>query len=74
MKFRLSSSWRIGPWVAPADTVIDTSADEVWSRRAKGKTIPFDAVPMDAEAYEAQLKAFPDAKHLLSGGWEDKTR
>jgi hypothetical protein len=69
MKFRLSSSWRIGPWIAPADTVIDYSKSDEWSRRAKGKTIPFDAICLDQQAWEEQLKAYWEHRHLLRGGW-----
>jgi hypothetical protein len=72
MRYRLSSAWHVGAVLCPANTIIDTSIDDHWSRLAKGKTIPFNAVALDAEAYEAQLKAFPDAKHLLSGGWDNK--
>jgi len=72
MRYRLSQSWRVGAVRCPSGVVIDASANDYWSRLVKGKTIPFNAVPLDAEAYEAQLKEFPDAKHLLSGGWEEK--
>jgi hypothetical protein len=72
MRFKLSSDWRVGTALCPADTVLDFSKPDKWTALAKGKTIPFDAMPLDVEAYEAQLKAFPDAKHLLSGGWENK--
>jgi hypothetical protein len=72
MRFRLSQDWRLGAVLCPEGTVIDASADDYWSKAAKGKTIPFNSTPLDVEAYEAQLKAYPDAKHLLSGGWEEK--
>jgi hypothetical protein len=55
----------VGAVLCPANTVIDTSKRDHWSELAKGKTIPFNAVALDAEAYEAQLKAYPDSKHLL---------
>jgi hypothetical protein len=56
----------------PAGTTIDSASNDYWAQKAKGMTIPIDAVPLDAQAYEAQLRAYPDAKHLLSGGWENK--
>jgi hypothetical protein len=72
MRFRLNSAWPLfdGTWIVPADTIIDTSANDQWSVRARGQTIPFSAQPLDQEAWEAQLAAYPDAKHLLGGGWQ----
>jgi hypothetical protein len=72
MKFRITSPWSLfgSTWIVPADTIIDASSNDRWSQRAKGKVIPLNAVPIDAEAYEAQLKAYPDSKHLLGGGWQ----
>jgi hypothetical protein len=75
MKFQITGQdWTIlsGTWRVPKGTVIDSGSDDVWSVRARGQTIPFSATPLDVEAHEAQLKAYPDAKHLLSGAWEDK--
>jgi hypothetical protein len=50
--------------------VIDASANDRWSQLAKGKTIPIDATPLDEEAWQAQLRAYPDHRHLLGGGWQ----
>jgi hypothetical protein len=72
MRFRLSQSWRVGAVLCPAGVVIDTSANDYWSKAAKGKTIPFDATPLDVEAHEEQLKVYSEHRHLLRGGWEDK--
>jgi hypothetical protein len=66
MRFRLSTAWE----GAPAGTIIDTSKRDRWSELAKGKTIPFNATPLDEEAWQAQLRAYPDQKHLLGGGWQ----
>jgi hypothetical protein len=69
MKFRLSQSWRLGAVLCPAGTVLDFSKRDRWSELAKGKTIPLSATPLDQEAWEAQLAAYPDHRYLLGGGW-----
>jgi hypothetical protein len=66
----MGTGWRLGDAVVPANTVIDASAKDRWSQRAKGKVIPFNATPLDEEAWQAQLAAYPDHKHLLGGGWQ----
>ena len=72
MRFRLNSDWALfgGTWIVPAGTIIDTSIDDQWSRRARGLPPPINAVPLDEEAWQAQLRAYPDQKHLLGGGWQ----
>ena len=70
MRFRITGQgWRLGDALVPADTVIDFAKRDQWSQRAKGKTIPINATPLDDEAWQAQLAAYPDQKHLLGGGW-----
>jgi hypothetical protein len=66
MRFRLSTPWPMGAVLCPAGTVIDASANDYWSQRARGKVIPFTAICLDQEA---QLRAYPDSVHLLGGGW-----
>jgi hypothetical protein len=70
MKFRITEGWRLGAVLCPAGVVIDASANDHWSQKARGKVIPFNAVPLDEEAWQAQLAAYPDQKHLLGGGWQ----
>jgi len=70
MRYRLSSAWPMGAVLCPAGTVIDANANDRWSQLAKGKTIPINATPLDDEAWQAQLRAYPDQKHLLGGGWQ----
>ena len=71
MRFRITGpGWQLGDALVPADTVIDASAKDRWSQYAKGKVIPFNATPLDEEAWQAQLAAYPDQKHLLGGGWQ----
>jgi hypothetical protein len=62
----------MGAVVCPANTIIDTSIDDHWSRLTKGKVIPLSAVPLDEQALQEQLREYPEARHLLSGGWEEK--
>jgi hypothetical protein len=45
--------------------VIDASAEDHWSLIARGLTIPINAAPLDDEAWQAQLRAYPEHKHLL---------
>jgi len=71
MKFQITEDWPLhgGVWLCPAGTVIDTSSNDQWSMRAKGLTPPLSAVAMDQEAFDAQLREYPDAAHLLGGAW-----
>jgi len=70
MRFRITGQgWRLGDTLVPADTVIDFARSDQWSKRAKGKPIPLNAQPLDEEAWQAQVRAYPDAKHLLGGAW-----
>ena len=70
MRFRTTDCWPLGDaLVCPANTIIDASAKDRWSQRAKGKVIPINATPLDQEAWEAQLAAYPEHRHLLGGGW-----
>jgi hypothetical protein len=73
MKFKIiGAGWQLGDALVPADTVIDLVKSDRWSKLAKGKTIPINATPLDEEAWQAQLAAYPNQKHLLGGAWEDK--
>jgi len=73
MRYQITGQdWPIlgGTWRVPIDTIIDASSDDQWSIRARGLTPPITAKCLDAEAWEAQLKAYPDHRHLLGGGWQ----
>jgi hypothetical protein len=70
MRFRITGpGWRLGDALVPAETIIDLAKSDRWSKLAKGKTIPIDAVPLDQEAWETQPRLYSDHKHLLRGGW-----
>jgi hypothetical protein len=69
MRFKLSSAWSVGADVVPTGTIIDFAKSDRWSKLAKGKTIPLNATPLDQEAHEAQQRAYPDHRYLLSGSW-----
>ena len=70
MIFRLTQPWPLDAVIAPAGTVVDASTDDYWALKARGLTPPLSAVPCDREAWEAQLAAYPDHRHLLGGGWQ----
>jgi hypothetical protein len=74
MKFQITGKgWALsgGTWIVPSGTIINSASDDVWSVRARGQTIPINAVPLDAQAWEAQLAAYgADHRHLLGGGWQ----
>jgi hypothetical protein len=71
MRFRITGQgWRLDrSTLVPANTVIDASASDRWSKRARGLPPPINATALDREAFEAQLAAYPEHKHLLGGGW-----
>jgi hypothetical protein len=72
MKFQITGQdWIIlsGAWRVPMGTIINSASGDVWSVRAKGLTPPINSKALDQEAWEAQLKAYPDSAHLLGGGW-----
>jgi hypothetical protein len=69
MKYRINSPWSVDALLCPAQTVIDASASDYWAQKARGKVIPINATPLDEEAWQAQLSAYPDHRHLLGGGW-----
>ena len=70
MKFRITEGWRVGAVVIPAGTIISSDGTDHWSLKARGKDIPFNATPMDAQAWEEQLRLYADHRHLLGGGWQ----
>jgi hypothetical protein len=69
MRFRITEGWRLGDALVPKDTIVDLAKSDRWSKLAKGKPVPIDAVPLDQEAWETQLRLYSEHKHLLRGGW-----
>jgi hypothetical protein len=70
MRFQITGrGWLLGDMLCPSGTVLDFSKPDMWTKRAKGKVIPINATPLDQEAHEAQQRAYPDHRYLLSGGW-----
>ena len=67
MRFQLTADWNITGVLLPAGTIIDTTDPNC---PAKDLTIPINARCLDAESWQAQLAAYPDAKHLLGGAWQ----
>jgi len=73
MKFRVEPpGWPLagGARFVPPGTIFDFAIPEQ-KALAQG-LIPINATPLDAEAHEAQLRAYPEHRHLLGGGWENK--
>lgn len=71
MRFQITGQgWPLqgGAALAPAGTVIDWSANDHFSVYARGLTIPINATALDDEAWQAQLAAYPDHRHLLGSG------
>jgi hypothetical protein len=65
MRYQITADWpKAG---LKAGEIIDTADPNC---PAKGLTIPINARCLDAESWEAQLRAYPDQKHLLGGGWQ----
>jgi hypothetical protein len=68
MRFQINGQgWPLngGAALAPAGTVIDTASNDHWSLYARGLIPPINATALDAEAWQAQLRAYPEHKHLL---------
>ena len=71
MKFRVEPpGWPLagGARFVAAGTVFDFANPEQ-KELAQGM-IPLNAQPLDQEAWEEQLRLYPDHKHLLGGGWQ----
>jgi hypothetical protein len=45
--------------------VIDSNSDDEWSRLARRFTPPWDAQPLDDEAYQLMLQSYPNHRHLI---------
>src|SRR5262249_61838755 len=70
MKFQITGQgWPIGQHLIPSGTLIDFSEPNIWTALATEIVIPINATPLDEEAWEAQLRAYPEHRHLLGGGW-----
>ena len=71
MRYQITGAgWRVGQYLIPSGTVIDTGATDRWSLFARGRTPPINCTALDDEAWQAQLQAYPEQKHLLGGGWQ----
>jgi hypothetical protein len=72
MRYQITGAgWRVGQYLIPSGTVINTRATDRWSLFARGRTPPINSTPLDQEAWEAQLAAYgAEHRHLLGGGWQ----
>jgi hypothetical protein len=62
MRFQVTGAgWPLsgGAWLAPAGTIFDYDAPNMWTALVARGVIPLNATPLDAEAYQAQLAAYP---------------
>ena len=70
MIYEVLQDWEVGSVVVAKGTILDfDNPRSVESSVGRDRSPPLFAKAMDQEAFEAQLRAFPDAKHLLPGGW-----
>jgi hypothetical protein len=68
MRFQITGrGWPVDQWLIPTGTLIDYASDDQWSKliRQRGLPPPINATPLDDEAYQAQLRAYPGYKYLL---------
>ena len=68
MRFQITGpGWPLDgdAWLAPAGTIFDYDNPDHWTSRIARGVIPINATPLDDEARQAQLKAYPEHKHLL---------
>lgn len=68
MKFQIcGQGWPLngGAALAPAGTIIDSTSEDHFSLFARGLPPPINSTALDAEAWQAQLRAYPEHKHLL---------
>jgi hypothetical protein len=71
MRFQITGAgWPLdgGARLCPSGTIIDYSQSDTWTQHARGKGIPITATPLDDEAWQAQLAAYPYHRHLLGPG------
>jgi hypothetical protein len=71
MKYEVLHDWKVGDVVVTKGTVLDFDNPRSQFEGVVGRDRcpPLAARAMDQEAFEAQVRAYPDAKHLLGGAW-----
>jgi hypothetical protein len=71
MKYQIGGQgWPVDQWLIPTGTVIDDASEDQWSTlvRQRGLKPPINATALDTEAWQAQLAAYPEHRHLLGSG------
>jgi hypothetical protein len=69
MKFQLMRhGWPVGQWFIPEGTIIDASSNDEWSRLARGRTPPSNAIALDQEAADAMLRRYPKEQMHVGPG------
>ena len=70
MIYEVLQDWEVGDVVVAKGTILNfDNPRSVESAVGRDRSPPLFARAIDQEAFEAQLAAYPDAKHLLPGAW-----
>jgi len=70
MIYEVLQDWKVGSVVVAKGTILDfDNPGSIENAVGRDTSPPLFARARDQEAFEAQVRAHPDAKHLLSGGW-----
>ena len=66
MRYQITQhGFPVGDKLIPVGTVIDSKANDDWSRLAKGRAPPINALALDQEAWDAIQAAHPYQQHLI---------
>ena len=70
MIYEVLQDWPVGDVVVAKGTILNfDNPGSIESAVGRDRSPPLFARAMDQEAFEAQVAAYPDAKHLLPGAW-----
>jgi len=70
MIYQVLQDWEVGSVVVAKGTILNfDNPGSVESAVGRDTPPPLFSRAMDQEAFEAQVREHPDAKHLLPGGW-----
>ena len=71
MIYEVLQDWEVGDVVVAKGTILNfDNPQSIESAVGRDRSPPLFARAMDDEAYQAQLKAYPDSVHLLGGAWK----
>jgi len=70
MIYQVLQDWEVGSVVVAKGTILNfDNPGSVESSVGRDRSPPLFSRALDDEAYQAQLKAYPDSVHLLGGAW-----